>query len=144
MENTQEWKDKFPEWDKGHQYGHEFRGFSYLKKEYLPTTRFDSRTQQLALIVALHHMNLHYLHKMKTRKAVLFFRNISKNFRSDFINCCHCDHDIEDEIFNLWNLIDDVMKTIKIEIPDNTKDPSEYVTNLITKEVKIRMSDGKR
>lgn len=120
-----------------HHYGHEMRSFFILVEGFFDQHRFSARTMKLAACVARHHMNMHFLSDMKTRKAVKFFRGIPRDLKSDFLKCCDCDHKLSMPVIKTWAAIETAFDQTEIVIPHDCKDPNEFVTNLIAKQAKF-------
>lgn len=128
-----------------HHYGHELRSAD-IAREFFEDHRFSARTKKLAIAAAKHHMNFHWLTKMKPVKIVRFLRSIPRDLFFEVIEVANCDHSLTKEQRELIDLFDIAMKATAIEIPERIKKDgmkiAEFVDNEITKTFKRGLLKG--
>lgn len=115
-----------------HHNGHEVRSRE-IAKGWFEQHRFDAHTMKLALCVAINHMNIHQIDKMRTHKAIEFFKRIPRDMQTEFVACCDCDHTMTESQMDVWLKIKHAVATVKIDMPKDCKDPSAFVLNLTRK-----------
>lgn len=115
---------------------HESRSLK-INKEWLDHNRFDKRTNELTLCVAINHMKMHCITKMRPIKLVRFVKSINKNLFEDFISCCNCDHKLSEEqliIIEKLRIVNDHKLTDEqISQMNNSKNKKDTFERILTK-----------
>ena len=114
-----------------HHYAHEFRGHRMLE-EFLATQKFRAHENKLILTVALEHMVVHFLPKMKPVKLVRFFRRVRQTF-PEYVMACDCDHPLDEERLVVMARLMEAFQTAVVEIPTSVKDKAEFAERVFTR-----------
>lgn len=122
-----------------HHYGHEMRSAG-IANEFFENHRFTAKTRKLAIKAAKHHMNFHWLTKMKPVKIVRFLRSIPRDLFFEVIEVANCDHPLTKEQREVIFRYMDAVAATPIEIPERIqkdgKKIAEFIDNEITKTFK--------
>lgn len=115
-----------------HHYGHEERS-EELATAFFARNRYTADVQRFTVIFAKNHMRLRRITEMKARKAINFLLGIPRTYRDDFIRCCDCDHNIDAADMDTFIQCRKAIEETPIEVPQDHKDPHEYVLREYTK-----------
>lgn len=122
-----------------HHYGHKLRSAD-IAREFFENHRFSARTKKLAIAAAKHHMNFHWLTKMKPLKIVRFLRSIPRDLFFEVIEVANCDHPLTKEQREVIFRHMDAVAATPIEIPERIqkdgKKIAEFIDNEITRTFK--------